>query len=82
MKDSLPLQVLNEKLPQFLQKCTQTFDFDRLYKNDFTVPPHLVTIGILLIHRFFFFFLFLRFLLDDFNSRLLGFLEVVWFLWK
>ena len=41
------------------------------------VPPHLVTVGILLIHCFFFFFF-----LDDFNSGSLGFLEVVWFLWK
>ena len=29
-----------------------------------------------------FLFLFFRFLLDDFESGLLGFLEVVWFLWK
>ncbi|KAF3976790.1 hypothetical protein ACB098_06G139100 [Castanea mollissima] len=34
MKDSLPSQVLNEKLPRFLQKCAQTFESDRLYKND------------------------------------------------
>ncbi|XP_030928257.1 mitotic checkpoint serine/threonine-protein kinase BUB1 [Quercus lobata] len=34
MKDSLPSQVLNEKLPRFLQKCAQTFDSDRRYKND------------------------------------------------
>ena len=49
-----------------------------------TVPPRLVTVGILLIHRFFFFFFFFffHFLLDDFDFGLLGFLEVVWFLWK
>ena len=46
-----------------------------------TVPPRLVTVGILLFHRFFF-FSFFRFLLDDFDSGSLGFLEVVWFLWK
>ena len=34
MKDSLPSQVLNEKLPRFLPKCAQTFDLDRHYKND------------------------------------------------
>ena len=29
-----------------------------------------------------FFFFLIHFLLDDFDSGLLGFLEVVWFLWK
>ena len=34
MKDLLPSQILNEKLPWFLQKCAQTFDSDLRYKND------------------------------------------------
>lgn len=34
MKDSLPSQLLNEKLPRFLQKCAQTFESDRRYRND------------------------------------------------
>lgn len=34
MKDSLPPQLLKEKLPRFLQKCTQTFETDRRYRND------------------------------------------------
>ena len=34
MKDSLPSQVLKEKLPRFLQKYAQTFDSDHRYKND------------------------------------------------
>ncbi|KAM6583007.1 hypothetical protein CsatB_010009 [Cannabis sativa] len=34
MKDSLPSELLNEKLPRFLQKCTQTFESDRRYRND------------------------------------------------
>ena len=34
MKDLLPLQVLNEKLPWFLQKRAQTLDSDSRYKND------------------------------------------------
>ena len=76
MKDSLPSQVLNEKLPRFLQKCAQTFDSDRRYKNDL----RYLHVWLQLIHRFFFFFF--RFLLDDFDSGSLGFLEVVWFLWK
>ena len=33
MKDLLPSQILNEKLPWFLQKCVHTFDSDR-HKND------------------------------------------------
>ena len=66
MKDSLPSQVLNEKLPWFLQKCTQTFDSDHHYKNDLQ-----------LVFYFFFFFFFFHFLLDDFDFGLLGFLEVV-----
>lgn len=34
MKESLPPNVLKEKLPRFLQKCTHTFQSDRRYKND------------------------------------------------
>lgn len=34
MKESLPSQLLNEKLPRFLQKCVQTFESDRRYRND------------------------------------------------
>lgn len=34
MKECLPAQLLKEKLPRFLQKCTQTFESDRRYKND------------------------------------------------
>ncbi|EEF34086.1 conserved hypothetical protein [Ricinus communis] len=34
MKDVLPSNVLKEKLPRFLQKCTQTFESDRRYRND------------------------------------------------
>ncbi|PKU65228.1 probable inactive serine/threonine-protein kinase bub1 [Dendrobium catenatum] len=31
---SLPPHVLSEKLPRFLQKCAQTFESDRRYRND------------------------------------------------
>ncbi|KAL5537317.1 hypothetical protein UlMin_044843 [Ulmus minor] len=34
MKDSLSSDCLKEKLPRFLQKCTQTFQSDRRYRND------------------------------------------------
>ncbi|XP_012086957.1 probable inactive serine/threonine-protein kinase bub1 isoform X2 [Jatropha curcas] len=34
MKDTLPSNILREKLPRFLQKCTQTFESDCRYKND------------------------------------------------
>ncbi|MCL7035782.1 hypothetical protein MKW94_018574 [Papaver nudicaule] len=34
MKQSLPPQIYNQKLPRFLQKCVQTFQNDRLYRND------------------------------------------------
>ncbi|KAK4786032.1 hypothetical protein SAY86_002721 [Trapa natans] len=34
MKECLPAQLLKEKLPRFLQKCTQKFESDRRYKND------------------------------------------------
>ncbi|KAG5600051.1 hypothetical protein H5410_031421 [Solanum commersonii] len=34
MKESLPPQLLKEKLPRFLQKCAQTFETDRRYAND------------------------------------------------
>ncbi|KAJ7959619.1 Mitotic spindle checkpoint protein Bub1/Mad [Quillaja saponaria] len=34
MKDSLPPTTVTEKLPRFLQKCAQTFESDRRYKND------------------------------------------------
>lgn len=34
MKESLPPQLLKEKLPRFLQKCAQTFGTDRRYAND------------------------------------------------
>ncbi|KAH9767213.1 BUB1 N-terminal domain-containing protein [Citrus sinensis] len=34
MKDSLPSKLLKEKLPRFLQKCAQTFESDRRYRND------------------------------------------------
>ncbi|KAJ9160367.1 hypothetical protein P3X46_025775 [Hevea brasiliensis] len=34
MKETLPQNLLKEKLPRFLQKCTQTFESDRRYRND------------------------------------------------
>ncbi|KAJ4720112.1 Mitotic spindle checkpoint protein Bub1/Mad [Melia azedarach] len=34
MKGSLPANLLKEKLPRFLQKCTQAFESDRRYRND------------------------------------------------
>ncbi|XP_074276643.1 uncharacterized protein LOC141600325 [Silene latifolia] len=34
LRDSLPPQLLKDKLPRFLQKCAQTFDSDRRYRND------------------------------------------------
>ncbi|KAI4306861.1 hypothetical protein L6164_030104 [Bauhinia variegata] len=34
MKDTLPRATLNEKLPRFLEKCAQTFESDRRYRND------------------------------------------------
>ncbi|XP_065871548.1 mitotic spindle checkpoint protein BUBR1 [Euphorbia lathyris] len=34
MKESLPSNVLKEKLPRFLQKCAETFESDRRYRND------------------------------------------------
>ncbi|KAE8722054.1 hypothetical protein F3Y22_tig00014444pilonHSYRG00175 [Hibiscus syriacus] len=34
IKDSVPPHILNEKLPRFLQKCTQTFESDRRYHDD------------------------------------------------
>ncbi|KAL6291123.1 hypothetical protein ACE6H2_008633 [Prunus campanulata] len=34
MNDSLPPHTLKEKLPRFLQKCAQTFESDRRYRND------------------------------------------------
>ncbi|XP_031248425.1 uncharacterized protein LOC116106218 [Pistacia vera] len=34
MKEKLPSNFLKEKLPRFLQKCTQTFESERRYKND------------------------------------------------
>ncbi|XP_026664936.2 uncharacterized protein LOC103718818 isoform X2 [Phoenix dactylifera] len=34
MKESLPSHILKEKLPRFLQKCAQTFESDRKYRND------------------------------------------------
>lgn len=34
MKESLPTQILNEKLPRFLQKCAESFESDKRYKND------------------------------------------------
>ncbi|KAJ8769469.1 hypothetical protein K2173_002959 [Erythroxylum novogranatense] len=34
MKESLPSNLLKEKMPRFLQKCTQTFYSDRRYRND------------------------------------------------
>ncbi|XP_021732519.1 probable inactive serine/threonine-protein kinase bub1 [Chenopodium quinoa] len=34
MKNSLPPHLLKEKLPRFLQKCAQTFDSNRRYRND------------------------------------------------
>ncbi|XP_068314733.1 uncharacterized protein [Pyrus communis] len=34
MNDSLPPRTLKEKLPRFLQKCAQTFESDRRYRND------------------------------------------------
>ena len=34
MVESLPPQLLKEKLPRFLQKCAQTFETDRRYTND------------------------------------------------
>ncbi|PWA78948.1 Mad3/BUB1 homology region 1 [Artemisia annua] len=34
MTDSLPAQLLKQKLPRFLQKCAQTFETDSRYRND------------------------------------------------
>ncbi|KAL0321831.1 UNVERIFIED_CONTAM: Mitotic spindle checkpoint component mad3 [Sesamum calycinum] len=34
MKETLPPQLLKEKLPRFLQKCSETFLTDRRYSND------------------------------------------------
>ncbi|KAM1183196.1 hypothetical protein ACFX19_001596 [Malus domestica] len=34
MNDSLPPRTLKEKFPRFLQKCAQTFESDRRYRND------------------------------------------------
>ncbi|KAK1409374.1 hypothetical protein QVD17_35900 [Tagetes erecta] len=34
MTDSLPPQLLKQKLPRFLQKCVQTFETDLRYRND------------------------------------------------
>ncbi|XP_054799015.1 uncharacterized protein LOC129303616 isoform X2 [Prosopis cineraria] len=34
MKDNLSPATLNDKLPEFLQKCAQTFESDRRYRND------------------------------------------------
>ncbi|KAK6135787.1 hypothetical protein DH2020_030482 [Rehmannia glutinosa] len=34
MKETLPPQLLKEKLPRFLQKCSETFITDRRYSND------------------------------------------------
>ncbi|KAK6929497.1 Mad3/Bub1 homology region 1 [Dillenia turbinata] len=34
MKDTLPGQLLKQKLPRFLQKCAQTFESDNRYKDD------------------------------------------------
>ncbi|KAK9061076.1 hypothetical protein SSX86_018256 [Deinandra increscens subsp. villosa] len=34
IKDSLPPQLLQQKLPRFLQKCAQTFETDLRYRND------------------------------------------------
>jgi hypothetical protein len=34
MKDCLPPNALKQKLPRFLQKCTQSFASDRRYRND------------------------------------------------
>ncbi|KAH9604932.1 hypothetical protein KSS87_002514 [Heliosperma pusillum] len=34
LRDTLPPQLLKDKLPRFLQKCAQTFDSDRRYRND------------------------------------------------
>ncbi|KAL0554429.1 hypothetical protein IC582_008350 [Cucumis melo] len=34
LKDSLPSHVLNDKLPRFLQKCTEKFESDRRYRDD------------------------------------------------
>ncbi|TXG50073.1 hypothetical protein EZV62_025948 [Acer yangbiense] len=34
MKETLPSDVLKDKLPRFLQKCTRSFESDRRYKND------------------------------------------------
>jgi hypothetical protein len=46
MKENLPSKTLKEKLPEFLRKCTQTFELDRRYRNDLRylrVWLHLVT---------------------------------------
>ncbi|KAL5732903.1 hypothetical protein ACOSQ2_032595 [Xanthoceras sorbifolium] len=34
MKETMPSDILKEKLPRFLQKCTRTFESDRRYRND------------------------------------------------
>lgn len=46
MKDTLPPKTLNEKLPDFLQKCAHKFELDRRYRNDMRylrIWLHLVT---------------------------------------
>ncbi|KAK1285897.1 hypothetical protein QJS10_CPB20g00251 [Acorus calamus] len=34
LKDSLPREILEEKLPRFLQNCVQAFESDKRYRND------------------------------------------------
>jgi hypothetical protein len=98
MKDCLPPNALKQKLPRFLQKCTQSFASDRRYRND---PRYLRVWLQLVISKpvslFFFFFGnwgLLGFRLDyhvdksDFDHGLFSFFSnfvfsaVVWFLSK
>ena len=62
MKDSLPSQLLNEKLPRFLQKCAQTFESDRRYRNDLRYLRVWLQLVFSLIHCSY------RFLVYDFDS--------------
>ena len=71
---------MKDSLPQFLQKCAQTFDSNCRYKM--TYGTSAFGYSWYFTNPLLFLFFFFRFLLDDFDSGSLGFLEVVWFLWK
>lgn len=53
MKDTVPPQLLKEKLPRFLQKCAETFMNDRRYTNDLRYLR--VWLQLVITLRFFFF---------------------------